>query len=105
MPVEIRHERDAGRFVARLDGAQALLEYRVLPDGTWDMTRTWVPDSHRRRGVASALVRHGLDRARDEGVGVRPSCWFVAEFIAENPDYLEVTARELTARELTAGAE
>ncbi len=89
---EIVHDEAARRFVARLDGAEAVLQYAELPDRRWDMLSTWVPPAHRRRGIASDLVRHGLDVARERGLRVIPSCWFVADFVAEFPEYRDLLA-------------
>ncbi len=89
---EIVHEAAARRFVARLDGAEAVLQYAELPDSRWDMLRTWVPPAHRRKGVATELVRYGLDAARERGLKVIPSCWFVADFVDEFPEYRDLLA-------------
>lgn len=85
--MQIRHEAEARRFVVALEGEPAVLEYAPLAGGAWDLRRTYVPREHRRQGIASQLVQHALEEATKEGRTVVPSCWFVADFIEENPRY------------------
>ncbi len=89
---EILHDVEARRFVARVEGAEAVLQYAELPDSRWDMLSTFVPPSHRRRGIATELVRHSLDEARERGLTIIPSCWFVADFVDDFPEYRAVVA-------------
>ena len=85
--MQIRHEAEARSFVVPLDGEPAVLEYELTLGGAWNLRRTYVPPEHRRRGIASELVHHALEEAAKEGRTVIPSCWFVADFIDENPRY------------------
>jgi predicted GNAT family acetyltransferase len=65
------------RFWLELDGEVAYLAYRVVDERTLDYASTWTPHALRGRGVATQLVHHALAWARDEGLTVIPSCWFV----------------------------
>ena len=93
--VQIRQEAEARRFVALLDGEPAVLEYEPRSGRRWDLLRTYVPEEHRRRGIATQLVRHALDVAAADGRTVIPSCWFVAEFIDEHPRYQTLVVTEV----------
>ena len=66
--LEIRHEPDAGRFVARVDGAEAVLAYRPLDATTLDYYHTFVPPALRGRGIASELTDHALRYAMQHGL-------------------------------------
>ena len=92
--MEIRHESERGRFVADLEEGRALLDYARVDERTWDLRRTWVPESQRGRGVARSRVRHVPDRAAGQGVKVSPSCWFVETFLEAHPDYRELVAEQ-----------
>ena len=85
--MQIEHEPDDRRFVARLEDGRALLDYEILEDGTWDLTRTYVPEKHRHRGIATQLVLHVLERAAEGNREVVPSCPFVADVIRKNPEW------------------
>ena len=91
MRVEVRHEAARRRFVAALgDGREATLEYRVEDNGVLDYYHTFVPPEARGRGIASRLVSFALDDARAHGLRVRPSCPFVARFVAAQPRYADL---------------
>ena len=85
--IELRHEPERSRFVAVLSDGQAVLDYHLLDDGVWNMAHTFVPPARRRQGIGAKLVRYALDHVADDGGKIVPSCWFVADFIADNPDY------------------
>ena len=44
------------------------------------------------QGLGAILVRGALDDVRARGLAVVPQCWFVAQFIDEHPDYVDVLA-------------
>ena len=77
---------DRGRFEAHLDGQLAgLLEYIVKHERI-ALVHTEVDEIHEGRGVASALIRYGLDRARHRGLRVIPVCPFVKEYLTRHPE-------------------
>ena len=83
---EVRHEPENARFTATTEGGEAALEY--MRDGKRiTFTHTGVPPESEGKGVGSALARAGLDFARSEGLKVRPTCPFVADFVKRNPEY------------------
>lgn len=88
----IRHEPNAQRFVADVDGASAYISYRELPSGTLDLHHTFVPPAARGTGIASQLTAHALNHARALGVSVVPTCPFVAAFIRRHPEYRNLVA-------------
>jgi uncharacterized protein len=92
----IEHDAGRRRFVISIrDGERSgFLDYRPLGDDVWDLTYTFVPRQDRGGGIGRDLVLHVLDRAREQGKKVVPTCGFVATVIEENPEYLDLLVRE-----------
>jgi uncharacterized protein len=82
----VRHEPEAQRFVADVDGEPALLLYRRAGDGSVAFSHTEVPARAQGRGIAAELVRQALAWARAEGLRVRPLCSYVAAYMRRHPD-------------------
>lgn len=83
--LEIRDNRDKHRFEIDLgDGSVAIAEYNLL-DGRIMFTHTEVPQAHEGQGIGSALIRHGLNFAREHGLEVIPICPFFAAYIKRHP--------------------
>ena len=90
MHVEIQHHPDLNQFVGTADGKDSYLRYRSVDDGTLDLVSTFVHRELRGRGVGEKLVRSALDYARDQGLRIIPSCWFVDTVIARHPQYRDL---------------
>lgn len=69
-------------------------EYRPLAgaDDVLEFHHTLVHPQHRGHGVAERLVAAALDDVRTLGKRVKPSCWFVDQFIVEHPEYAPLRA-------------
>jgi predicted GNAT family acetyltransferase len=78
-PVKHRFEIDLG------DGTLAIAEYNLL-DGKIMFTHTEVPKAHEGQGIGSALIRHGLAYARQQGMQVIPICPFFAAYIQRHEE-------------------
>ncbi len=81
MEIIATHQPELNRFVVLIDGEEAVLEYRLLPDNGIDFTRTFVPEALRGAGVAEKLVRTGIAWARDQNYDMQASCWYVTRFL------------------------
>jgi uncharacterized protein len=81
----ITNEREAGRFALRDDPDAAFLSYR-RDDGRLTLVHTEVADDLEGEGIGSALVRHALAHAEEEGLTVVPQCGFVAAWLERHPD-------------------
>ena len=91
-PIEVRHDAQAGRFEAMVDGRLCVCEYRR--DGQVLLfTHTEVPRALAGRGIAAALVGAALAWARDEGLAVRPLCSYVALYMRRHPQTQDLLAR------------
>ncbi|HWS27081.1 MAG TPA: GNAT family N-acetyltransferase [Xanthomonadales bacterium] len=84
MPNPVIHQPEHHRFVIIEDGAQALLEYRMLAPDVIDFVHTWTPAALRGRGLAAQLVEAGVGHAREQGWRVIGSCSYVAAWLEKH---------------------
>ena len=78
------------RFEQVVDGHTAYVEFEHLP-GAIAYTHTIVPKALGGRGVGSALARHVLDHALEQGLKVRPDCSFIHAYIDRHPAYQAIS--------------
>lgn len=90
--MEIEHEPEERRFVARVEGGEARLEYAAPREGVIDLVHTFVPRAARGEGVGEALVERALDHARSEGLKVIATCPFVRAWLADHPGHEDLLA-------------
>lgn len=94
MTIAVHHLPGTGAAAAEIDGQYAgSLSYRIGRDEKgeyWTTYSTTVESRHEGQGVGSALVRRVLDDARAEGVGIKPTCWFVAGWIDRHPGHADL---------------
>jgi uncharacterized protein len=76
--------KDNGRVVG-------IADYRVENDLVVLPHTEVDPDRH-GSGLGEELIQTALDAIRDSGKRVVPQCSFVAQFIAEHPDYQDLVA-------------
>ncbi len=95
---DVVHDTESGRYEARVRDGQpeagrviGMLRYSRL-DGLVVIPSTITDPAFRGHGVAASLTRRALDDVRDAGLLVRPDCWYVAEWIDQNPGYTELRA-------------
>ena len=87
--LEIRHLPESGRFEATVEGLRCELDYRLSP-GRMHITHTGVPRPLEGRGIAAALVQHGLAWAREQGLKVDPVCSYVAVYLRRHPEWQDL---------------
>jgi hypothetical protein len=73
------------RFVARAEGMEAELVYRVNGDRLF-LVHTEVPESLGGRGIAGQLVRAAVRRAEADHLTVVPWCPYARRWLKEHPD-------------------
>jgi uncharacterized protein len=61
-------------------------------DGVLVFPHTVILHRQRGAGYATQLVQGALDDVREQGKLIVPECSFVAQFIAEHPDYADLVA-------------
>jgi uncharacterized protein len=89
--LEVVHDDDADRYVLHDRGdTVGFLAYRPVgrPGQTVvDVYTTQISPARRGHGLGEVLVRGALDDLRARGAAVKASCWFVADFLRDHPDY------------------
>ena len=88
----VRNE-ELSRYEITVGGRLAgVADFRVSPDGTVILPHTQIETGMQGRGLGARLVRAALDDLRSAGRRVDPQCWYVAQFIDENPSYKDLLA-------------
>jgi len=75
------HQPELHRFVAGAEPGAAILDYQLFADNHINFHHTYVPSAQRGRGIAETLVRTGLAWAREQGLRIEASCWYVQRFL------------------------
>jgi len=87
MDLDVKHDEQAGKYYALIDGLEAVCEYGPAGNGALNFFHTYVPPELRGRGVADELVRQALEDVLARGLKVIPACWFVRAYIDRHPKY------------------
>ena len=85
-PVRVEHRAAERRFVVELPEGEAELSYELSP-GVIDLESTFVPGSARGKGVAGELVLAAMNHAREHGLKVIPTCWYVGSWLDRHPEF------------------
>ncbi|CAN5787725.1 GNAT family N-acetyltransferase [soil metagenome] len=91
--MDIQHDPAGKRFSTRLGSGEAYVQYEERGPETLDLLHTIVPPAEQGKGVGSSLVRHVFEYARERGYRIIPSCPFTGDWLRDNPEYNEVSAR------------
>jgi uncharacterized protein len=91
MEVTIAHDEERRRFAADLEQGEAVVDYRLLDDGTLDLRRTFVTESLRSEGLAGKVVRAALDWARENDRKIIATCPYVSRFLERHPEYADLS--------------
>lgn len=96
MTTEVRNVPDRSRYELLVDGQLAgIADYRVVADAVV-FPHTEIDRSRRGQGLGAQLVQGALDDVRPSGRRVVPSCWYVAQFIDEHPEYRDLLDQSRT---------
>lgn len=88
---DVTHNEAAHRFQIDTADGTAVLNY-VADGDRLSLVHTEVPAALEGGGYGSALARAALDYARANGLGVVPSCPFVATYLQRHPEYNDLVA-------------
>ena len=86
MTFAVRHDQEAKKFIADIEGREATISYETDPDGTLDLVHTFVPPPLRGKGVADELARQTLDRLKAERTAYRLTCPFLRTYALRHPE-------------------
>jgi hypothetical protein len=87
--VVVNNNRSAQRYEVQLDGALAMIDYR-LGDQKIIFTHAEVPPAFRGQGIAQKMAHTALEEARAQHQKVVPLCPFVAQYIRRHPEYQDL---------------
>jgi predicted GNAT family acetyltransferase len=93
----VQHCEDESRFEKPVGGKMAYLTYRRRPKSIV-FIHTEVPVEFQKLGIGGQLARAGLDFARAQGLEVVPLCPFIAKFISQHREYIDLVPAEQRAR-------
>jgi predicted GNAT family acetyltransferase len=92
MATAMRNNHEQCRYELAIDGEViGIAEYRVVGEVVV-FPHTEIVRSRRGQGLAAQLVKYALDDVRATSRRVEPQCWYVADFIAEHPEYADLTS-------------
>jgi hypothetical protein len=83
--LEIRHNPEARRFEAFVDGELCRADYRMAGE-VMHIVHTEVPYTLEGRGLAAQVVRAALDYARANGLKVVPACGYVRAYMRRHKE-------------------
>jgi uncharacterized protein len=88
--IEVRDDREAGRFVITVDGEPAgFAQYRDRGRAL-AFVHTEIDDRFEGQGLGGRLISAALDDVRSRGLAVLPFCPFVRGYIARHGEYLDL---------------
>ena len=90
-PLHVAHNPGARRYEVRVGLFLAVADYEIQ-GAHMILTHTLVPPELRGQGIAEKLVRAALADARAGGLKVVPACSYVARFIAQHPEFSDLTS-------------
>jgi uncharacterized protein len=93
MSYDIRNNEEESQFETTVDGHVALAAYDLEEPNRIVFTHTEVPESLSGRGIAGAIVKYGLDYAREKNLTVVPQCSYVAAFVKRHSEYTDLLAK------------
>jgi hypothetical protein len=91
MRLEIRHNAEARRFEALVEGELCRADYRLVQD-VMHLVHTEVPRRFEGRGLAAQVLRAALDYARANGLKVVPVCGYVRAYMRRHKDTQDLLA-------------
>ena len=90
MATELRNNLQRSRYELAIDDELiGIADYHVEGEVVV-FPHTEIDRFRRGQGLGAQLVRYALDDVRSANRRVEPRCWFVAEFIADNPEYADL---------------
>jgi predicted GNAT family acetyltransferase len=79
------------RFTIEVDGKTVGVADFYDRDGRRVFPHTEVLPHFRGRGLATIMIAEALRSTRAAGLRIVPSCWAVAEYIDQHPEYADIT--------------
>ena len=84
--MEITHDIDNNKFLAKVDGCIAYVTYRINA-GQLDIRHTIVPPEIGGRGIAAQLVKATYDYALQHHLQPIATCSYAVVWLQRHPEY------------------
>jgi predicted GNAT family acetyltransferase len=93
--IPVAHEEGGtkGRYILRLEGAEAEMTYSRAGEHLIIIDHTSVPDALRGRGLGEILVRSAVEDARAAGKTIIPLCPFAKSQFDRHSEWSDVLNR------------
>jgi predicted GNAT family acetyltransferase len=85
------------RYEVHVDGELAGFATYHLSGSNITLIHTEVEDTFEGQGLAKLLAEYVLDAARDAGLAVIPKCPFMAKYIRETKEYVDLVPADRRA--------
>ena len=83
MIMNIQHNKETKRFFVELEGGvDAELKYRIIGSSNVDFYSTFVPNTHRGKGLGSKLVKASVAWAKENDYDMHASCWYARNHLS-----------------------
>lgn len=93
LEIERRDRVTHGDYIARLEGTDSNAKLSWTDrGGVRHAEHTFVPQSHRGKGIAEELVKALIDDARSHGFRIAPDCSYVESYFRRNKELEDLRA-------------
>lgn len=98
--MNVRKTSNTGSYEAIVDGqVVGMIVYHTPGSGQRvTLSHTIVEPEYRGRGIATRLVKHALEDLRAQDLKLTNYCPFVADYIADHPEYMELVDSRFPGR-------
>ena len=86
MQTSIINNEKNSRFETEIDGEFAYVEYRFYK-GDIALMHTFVPESAKGKGIASALAKFALEYVKEKKLKLMVYCPVISKYIKHHPEY------------------
>ncbi|HEX3736884.1 MAG TPA: GNAT family N-acetyltransferase [Solirubrobacterales bacterium] len=94
---EIVDDKEQSRYEVHLDGETVAIADYVRQPGIVSFTHTETFAGHKGQGLAGRMIDRALRDAREEGLEVVPFCSFVAHYLGDHREFLDLVPAERRA--------
>ncbi len=89
--LEVVHNSAQKRFEIQIGDQIAMVKY-ILGSSEIIFTHTEVPEALEGHGIAGKMAKVAVEYAKAQGLRIRPTCPYIAEYIKRHPEYHSITA-------------
>jgi predicted GNAT family acetyltransferase len=89
---DVRDNPEMRRYELTVNGRMIGIADYFRSGDVMVLPHTVIEPSQRGQGWGEVLVRAALDDISRQGLQIEPQCWFVADFVALNPQYRTLVA-------------